>query len=87
MGDLGSIERSYGSVHYVSNSSLASIRWHDFKQWGVDDPGGTSVIRDTRDKYKLRIDRVKSEFEHTRTADAVTDEFCDGLSSQCDGYY
>lgn len=74
-------------MHHVSNSSLASIRWYDFKQWGVDDPEGASVIRNTRAEYNARINKIKADYERTRAINDMADDFCDGLSDPYDGYY
>ena len=55
--------------HYISNSSLASIRMTDFRNWGVDDPEGDRIIKDTKAKYKEIVDKAKSDFNREHAAE------------------
>jgi hypothetical protein len=56
-------------MHYISNSSLASIRSTDFRHWGVEDPEGDRIIKDTKAKYKEIVDKAKSDFNREHTAE------------------
>lgn len=62
-------------MHYVSNSSLASMRSCDFKHWDVDDPEGDAIIKDTKAKYKAIVEKAKSDFEREHAAEIESERF------------
>lgn len=61
-------------MHYISNSSLASIRSTDFRHWGVDDPEGDAIKSETKAKYKAMVEKAKTEFDRIHAADPGIEE-------------
>lgn len=61
-------------MHYISNSSLASIRSTDFKHWGVEDPEGDAIKSETKAKYKAIVEKAKTEFDRIHAADPGIEE-------------